>query len=66
MGIKQGIKQGIEQGIEQGVQKGRHEMRGDDLRNLIASTGWTLEQSMKALRIPADEWPTYVKMLGPN
>ena len=47
---------GIEQGIEQGTLS--------SLQNLMDSTGWSVEKSLEALKVPEDDREEYIKKLG--
>ena len=55
-GIAKGIEQGIEQGLEQGTLS--------SLKNLIDTTGWSVEKALEALKVPEDDREEYIKKLG--
>ena len=59
-GIAKGIEQGIEQGLEQGLEQGTL----SSLKNLIDTTGWSVEKALEALKVPEDDREEYIKKLG--
>ena len=52
---RRGIRKGIEQGIERGI--------ADSIRSLMRTMGWTIEQAMNALEVPASEREKYAGMV---
>ncbi len=54
------LEQGIEQGIEQGKKKGTL----DSILNLMKNLHFSMEDAMKALSIPEDQWNDYRSMLS--
>lgn len=63
-GIEQGIEQGIEKGMEKGMEKGIEKGIFSSIKNLMISLGFSLEESMNALRIPENERGTYIELLA--
>ena len=58
--IEEGRKQGLAQGIEQGADRERLQ----NIRSLMETTGWSVERTMDALKIPVEERPKYLKLLS--
>jgi len=50
-GLEQGLEQGREEGREEGIEQGQVA----SLSNLMASTGWDIEQAMEKLGIPSGD-----------
>ena len=58
------LSQGIEnRGIRKGRKEGRREEREELLKNLMKTTGWSLKQSMEALKISSEEEERFKKLL---
>ena len=55
-----GEKRGIEKGRAEGRAEGRVETHADSIKNLMAALGWSIEVAMDILKIPKDEWTTYI------
>ena len=53
----------IEKYIAEGRSEGWREGRVESIRNLMESMSMTAEQAMKALKIPAGEFDTYMTLL---
>ena len=62
-GINLGVEKGMKQGIEQGIEQGTQNTTIDHLRNLMASTGMSIEQAMDALMIGMDDREKYKALL---
>ena len=56
--------EGRAEGLAEGQTKGREEGLFDAAVNLAKNAGWTLEQAMAMLNIPADRLPEYRKRLA--
>ncbi len=54
-GIEKGMKEGIKEGIKEGVLV--------SITNLMDTMGWSAQQAMNALKIPAGEQAAYVRMI---
>lgn len=50
--------------MAKGRVEGREETLLFNIKNLIKNTGWSLEQAMKTLGVPRDEWSKYVELLA--
>ena len=51
IGFDKGIKEGIKEGILSSI------------KNLMKTMGWSVQQAMNALKIPADEQDQYAGMI---
>ncbi len=51
------------EGREEGRAEGRAEEQLSSIRNLMESVGWTSQQAMEPLKIPADKQKEYAEML---
>ena len=58
-----GIRKGRQEGIREGRREGRREEREELLKNLMKTTGWSLKQSMEALKISSEEEERLKKLL---
>ena len=47
-------------GEKRGIEKGRVETHVDSIKNLMTALGWSIEVAMDILKIPKDEWTTYI------
>ena len=61
--IAEGRREGRSEGRREGIRKGRREGKAEAIRNLMESMSLTAEQAMKALKIPAGEFDTYMTLL---
>ena len=67
MELKEQRREGFDEGVIYGENKGRNE--GIELtiiasiRNLMETVGWTAQQAMDALKVPADEREKYAAQL---
>lgn len=61
--IAEGKAEGKAEGRVEGRAEGREETLLFNLRNLIKNTGWPLEQAMRTLGVPQEEWPQYTQIL---
>jgi len=61
---REGIAKGMAKGMAKGRTEGREEMLLFSIRNLIKNTGWPLEQAMKTLGVPQEEWPQYSQLIA--
>ena len=62
-GRREGRSEGRREGIRKGRSEGRREGKAEAIRNLMESMSMTAEQAMKALKIPAGEFDTYMILL---
>jgi len=62
--MAKGMAKGRAQGRMEGRTEGREEMLLFSIRNLIKNTGWPLEQAMKTLGVPQEEWPQYSQLIA--
>ena len=62
-GRREGRSEGRREGIRKGRSEGRREGKAEAIRNLMESMSMTAEQAMKALKIPAGEFDTYMTLL---
>ena len=69
-GMKRGFEKGRVEGHAEGRAEGRTEGRIEStistIGNLMGSMGWTMEQAMDAMQLPATDRPKYVEMLKPQ
>ena len=63
---ERGMKRGFEKGRVEGRAEGRIESTISTIRNLMGSMGWTMEQAMDAMQLPATDRPKYAEMLKPQ
>ncbi len=56
-------REGREKGIEEGMEKGMENERRNMLQNLMKSSGFSLQEAMKALLLPESDYPKYQKLL---
>ena len=63
-GIAEGIARGRAEGRTEGRAEGRIETLLSNIKNLINNTGWPLEQAMKTLGVPQEEWPQFTELLA--
>ena len=61
--FNKGINLGVEKGMKQGIEQGTQNTTIDHLRNLMASTGMSIEQAMDALMISMDDREKYKALL---
>lgn len=61
--FEKGINLGVEKGMKQGIEQGTQNTTIDHLRNLMASTGMSIEQAMDALMISMDDREKYKALL---
>ncbi len=57
-------RENMAKGMAQGRTEGREEMLLFSIRNLIKNTGWSLEQAMKTLGVPQEEWPQFSQLIA--
>lgn len=57
------FNKGINLGVEKGMKQGTQNTTIDHLRNLMASTGMSIEQAMDALMISMDDREKYKALL---
>ena len=62
-GIRKGRQEGIREGRREGKREGRREEREELLKNLMKTTGWSLKESMEALKISSEEAERFKKLL---
>ena len=62
-GMKEGIIKGRKEGREEGVKEGLREGVLASVTNLMETMGWTAQQAMTALKIPAGEQDFYASMI---
>ena len=55
--------QGYEEGHAQGVKEGRAQANLQTILSLHASTGWSYDDILEKMKVPADERPGYLKLL---
>ena len=55
---------GERRGIEIGERRGKDEGMQEALQSLMETMGWTIEQAMAALKIPASEQQKYAELIG--
>ncbi len=48
---------------EESIQRGIDQNRVESIKNLMKNVGWTLQQAMDALEIPASEQPKYASKI---
>ena len=48
---------------DEAEKKGKIEAKIEAIKNLMDSCEWTIEQAMKALKIPEADYPKYIAML---
>lgn len=60
---ERGMKRGFEKGRVEGLTEGRIESTISTIRSLMGSMGWTMEQTMDAMQLPAADRPKYEEML---
>ena len=58
-GIKEGRQEGIKEGRQEGRKEGVKEALMASIRNLTETMGWSVQQAMDALKIPAEERSWY-------
>lgn len=63
---ERGMKRGFEKGRVESLTEGRIESTISTIRNLMGSMGWTMEQAMDAMQLPATDRPKYAEMLKPQ
>ena len=63
-GERRGIEIGERRGIEIGERRGKDEGMQEALQSLMETMGWTIEQAMAALKIPASEQQKYAELIG--
>ena len=62
--LSQGFEErGFENGRVEGLTEGRIESTISTIRSLMGSMGWTMEQTMDAMQLPAADRPKYEEML---
>ena len=62
--LSEGIwEEGWEAGKAEGLAKGKAEGLAESLKNLMEAMGWSLDQSMSALKIPPEEKEKYANLL---
>ena len=57
------MERGFEKGRVEGLAEGRIESTISTIRSLMGSMGWTMEQTMDAMQLPAADRPKYEEML---
>lgn len=62
-GRKQGRKQGRKEGRKEGKRQGKLEEGVNNIRSLMESMGWSVEQAMTALRISESDQLKYLEIL---
>ena len=58
-----GLARGIEQGMAQGLEQGETRERVNNLRNIMQTLNFTVQQAMDALKIPQEERDKYLSMI---
>ena len=51
------------EGVQKGIEKGATSNLLENVRSLMESVGWTAQQALDALRVPADDQARYIQML---
>ena len=54
----------LAEGLERGIETGRQTALFNSLKHLMQNTGWTIEQAMAALNIPAEEQNYYLNLIN--
>ena len=62
-GIDLGLQQGIERGMQQGMQQGIQQTHLRDIKNITNKLGVSIDEALKILEIPENEWEKYKSML---
>ena len=60
---REGLTEGHDLGLAEGITKGKEAERLKLIRKLMETMGWTAEQAMDALQIPAEEREKYKSMI---
>jgi len=58
------VEEGREEGRAEGKAEGTAERALSDLKNLMETTRWSIEQTLAALKIPKEEWDKYTRLLS--
>ncbi|WP_418745967.1 hypothetical protein [Frisingicoccus sp.] len=57
--LEEARREGLEEGHDSGLTEGKEIERLESIKKLMESMGWTAEQAMDALQIPAEEREKY-------
>ena len=58
-----GVEKGIQQGIEQGRKQGEENKLLENIKSLMKTLNFTVQQAMDALQVPKEDQDYYAKKL---
>ena len=56
-------QEGIDLGLQQGIQQGIQQTHLRDIKNITNKLGVSIDEALKILEIPENEWEKYKSML---
>ena len=51
------------EGVEKGIEQGARDNLLENVRSLMESVGWTAQEALEKLKVPASEQARYIAML---